>query len=57
MEKFLGSGSSENPVPVRKDMLKPSDADAITGATITFLGISKALADAAAYARSAGEGE
>lgn len=57
MEKFLGSGSSENPVPVRKDMLKPGDADAITGATITFLGISKALADGAAYARSAREGE
>jgi len=57
MEKFLGSGSLENPVPVRKDMLKPSDADAITGATITFLGISKALADGAAYARTAREGE
>jgi electron transport complex protein RnfG len=57
MEKFLGSGSSENPVPVRKDMLRGSDADAITGATITFLGISKALADGASYARSVGEGE
>jgi len=57
MEKFLGSGSRENPVPVRKDMLKPSEADAITGATITFLGISKALAEGAAYVRSAPEGE
>lgn len=57
MEKFLGSGSLENPVPVRKDRLSGKDADAITGATITFLGISKALADGAAYARSASEGE
>ena len=57
MEKFLGSGSSENPVPVRKDMLSGVEADAITGATITFLGISKALAAGASYARSVAEGE
>lgn len=57
MEKFLGFGSTEKPVPVRKDMLTPGDADAITGATITFLGISKALAEGAAYVRSAPEGK
>jgi electron transport complex protein RnfG len=38
-------------VPVRKDMLSAQQADAVTGATITFMGISKALADGAAYVR------
>jgi electron transport complex protein RnfG len=59
MEKYLGSGSANNPVPIRKDMLEAAEADAITGATITFLGVSKALAEGAAYAagRAAGQGE
>jgi electron transport complex protein RnfG len=51
MEKFVGTGSPEKPVPVRKDMLSAQQADAVTGATITFMGISKALADGAAYVR------
>jgi electron transport complex protein RnfG len=55
MEKFLGTGASDKPVPVRKEMLKSSEADAITGATITFLGVSKALAQGAAYAAEQGE--
>jgi electron transport complex protein RnfG len=57
MEKFLGTGSADRPVPVRKDMLQPVEADAITGATITFLGISKALAEGAQYVRTAATGE
>ncbi|UCF98750.1 MAG: FMN-binding protein [Spirochaetaceae bacterium] len=56
MEKFLGTGSAEKPVPVRKDMLQPGDADAVTGATITFLGISKALAEGAEYAATTAGG-
>ncbi|MBA7628986.1 Ion-translocating oxidoreductase complex subunit G [subsurface metagenome] len=54
MRKFLGTGGSARPVPVRKDMLTGAQADAITGATITFLGISKALAKGSRYIR---EGE
>ncbi len=42
MKKFIGAGSS-NPVPVRKNMLEQSEAVAITGATITFIGVAKAL--------------
>jgi len=57
MEKFIGTGSADNPVAVRKDMLGPGDADAITGATITFLGISKALAEGAQYAAEVSGGE
>ena len=57
MEKFIGTGSQDNPVPVRKDMLKSADADAVTGATITFLGISKALAEGAEYAAAGPGGE
>ena len=52
MEKFFGTGSAEKPVPLRKDMLTGPDADAVTGATITFLGVAKALAEGANYARS-----
>lgn len=52
MEKFIGTGSEGKPVPVRKDMLSAPQADAVTGATITFLGVSKALAEGARYVRS-----
>ena len=57
MEKFLGTGSADNPVPVRKDMLEPAEADAITGATITYLGVSKALAEGSEYAAAVSGGE
>lgn len=57
MEKFIGTGPPANPVPVRKDMLASDEADAITGATITFLGISKALAEGARYAAAGSGGE
>jgi electron transport complex protein RnfG len=57
MEKFLGTGSADDPVPVRKDTLEPGEADAVTGATITFLGVSKALAEGAEYAAAESGGE
>jgi electron transport complex protein RnfG len=50
MDKFIGTGSTANPVPVRKDMLATTEADAVTGATITFLGVANALARGAEYA-------
>ncbi len=42
MEKFKGSNTPARPFPTKKTMLSPADADAITGATITFNGISAA---------------
>jgi electron transport complex protein RnfG len=55
MEKFVNTGTPENPVPVRKDMLASDEADSITGATITYLGVSKALAEGARYAAAQGD--
>ena len=57
MEKFIGTGSAEEPVPVRKDMLAPAEADAVTGATITFLGVANALAEGAEYVRAESGGQ
>lgn len=51
MQKFVGKGGSE-PVPVRKQMLETRDADAITGATITFIGVSKALVGGSQFVKS-----
>lgn len=44
MEKYIGTGADE-PIPVRKDMLSQEQADTVTGSTITFIGIAKALED------------
>lgn len=44
MEKYTGTGAEE-PIPVRKDMLPQEQADTVTGATITFIGIAKALVE------------
>ena len=51
MDKFLGTGTAENPVPVRKDALEAADADAITGATVTFVGLANALAEGSRFVR------
>jgi Na+-translocating ferredoxin:NAD+ oxidoreductase subunit G len=48
MDKFIGTGGEE-PIPVRKDMLTTSQADSITGATITFIGLGKALESGSAF--------
>ncbi len=42
MEKFIGTGDDE-PIPTTKQQLSQKQADAITGATITFMGIAQAL--------------
>lgn len=42
MEKFLGRGGAER-IPTRRSDLAGQDADAITGATITFIGVARAL--------------
>ncbi len=51
MEKFIGTGGDE-PVPVRKSDLSASETDSISGATITFSGIAKALAAGSAFVRT-----
>ena len=50
MEKYLGTGS-DKPIPVRKSQLAQADADAISGATITFMGIAKALEAGSAFVK------
>jgi electron transport complex protein RnfG len=57
MDKFIGTGSADDPVPVRKDMLASADADAVTGATITFLGVANALAEGAEYVKTEAGGQ
>jgi electron transport complex protein RnfG len=51
MEMFFGTGGESN-VPVRKDMLSFEQADSITGATITFIGIGKALQEGSSFVRN-----
>lgn len=48
MEKFIGKGGS-TPIPVKKTQLSQEDADAITGASVTFIGIAKALETGRAF--------
>ena len=50
MDMYLGSGAG-TPVPVSKTHLPRAQADAITGATITFIGVGRALADGSDLAR------
>ena len=53
MDKFKGTGA-DKPVPVKKTMLESADADAVTGATITFTGLSKALEYGSEFAKKLG---
>ncbi|HDQ15242.1 MAG TPA: FMN-binding protein [Sediminispirochaeta sp.] len=53
MEMYLGTGGEE-PIPVRKDMLAQEEADTITGATITFIGIAKALENGSNFVKELG---
>ena len=50
MEKFRGTGA-DVPVPVTKQQLNQEQADTVSGASITFMGIGQALASGAQYAR------
>ncbi len=52
MDKFVGTGSSSNPVPTNKSMLSEVDAAAVSGATMTFTGITKALSAGSAYVKA-----
>ncbi|MFP4363752.1 MAG: FMN-binding protein [Spirochaetia bacterium] len=51
MEMFVGTGG-DVPVPTSKAMLPPEDADAISGASITFMGIGNALESGSEYVKN-----
>ena len=55
MDKFIGRGGDE-PIPTRKDELPQETADAISGATITFNGIAKALDEGREFVQTMEEG-
>jgi len=48
MEKYIGTGGDTS-IPSSKTQLSSEDADSITGASITFIGIGKALNEAAVF--------
>ncbi len=50
MEKYLGF--SGNDIPSMKNQLAQADADTISGATITFAGIGKALISGSEYVKN-----
>jgi electron transport complex protein RnfG len=54
LKKFVGMGA-DKPVPVRKVQLKAEDAQAVTGATTTFIGIAKALETGSKFVQGLGE--
>ncbi len=53
MKKYIGKGG-DGPVPSRKTQLPREEADAVTGATITFAGIGKALNEGSQFVKSQG---
>lgn len=53
MKKFIGTGGKK-PVPIRKGMLSRKDADAVTGASITFMGLANALDAGSKFVRRLG---
>ncbi len=53
MTKFIGKGDS-TPLPLKKSDLTMSEADSVSGASITFGGIAKALSAGSLYAKKLG---
>lgn len=51
MEKFVGKGH-DVPIPTSKQQLTQDQADSISGASITFIGIGQALADGSEYIKT-----
>lgn len=51
---FLNTGSDAAPLPVSKRALSPADGEAVSGSTITFNGISRALALGSDYVKLLG---
>jgi len=53
MQKYAGTGA-DKPVPVKKSQLSQTEVDSISGATITFIGIGKALEEGSGFVKSLG---
>ena len=53
MKKYLGTGGT-SAVPVAKNQLEAAEADAITGATVTFGAIGRALESGSAFVQTRG---
>lgn len=53
MDKFIGTGGTTT-VPTSKSELSSADAQAVSGASVTFTGIAKALAHGSAYVKQLG---
>ena len=53
MRMYKGTGGNK-PVPAKKSQLPQEQADAISGATITFAGIGRALSEGSSYVNSLG---
>lgn len=53
MQMYIGAGK-DSVIPFRKTHLNASDIDSITGASITFIGIGKALNEASEFAGQIG---
>ena len=49
MEMFRGTGTADRPVPTSKGMLSKANSDAVSGASVTFGGVSKCIAYGSAY--------
>jgi electron transport complex protein RnfG len=54
MRKFIGAGAAK-PVPTRKNQLSEEDADAVSGSTVTFIGIGKALEAGSKFVKNLGD--
>ena len=52
MTKFIGTGSAVKPIPTKKSMLSQAEIDTVTGATITFNGMSSGIARAASLLKN-----
>jgi len=52
MKKFIGTNSADKPIPINKSMLSQQEADSISGATITFKGISNGIQKAVDYIKN-----
>ena len=53
MKKFIGSGA-DKPVPTVKTQLPQQEADAVSGATITFTAVAQALEAGSSFAKNLG---
>ncbi len=54
MEKFEGTGGPQQGVPTRAGQLPSSEADAISGSTITFIGVAEGISRGSAFVKELG---